>query len=253
MTERPQRTAWIRRFHSAAQDAPHVVFFPHGGAGATYFHPLSHALAPSVQALAVQYPGRQDRIAEPLVPDVGALADHIARELEPWADLPLVLFGHSLGSAVAFETAVRLERSGAKVRALIASARRAPSLATRRALPALESDREVLDILEMLRGDTGSPMPEDPAFLELVLPTVRNDFHASNHYRAPAGLRLRCPVTALAGESDPAVEVAEVERWSQHTTGAFRLRTFPGGHFYLDDRVEEIRAEITAAAGAVTT
>ncbi|WP_448316247.1 thioesterase II family protein [Streptomyces sp. CO7] len=251
MTERPQRTDWIRRFHTAEADAPHVVFFPHGGAGATHFHPLSRALAPAVQALAVQYPGRQDRIAEPLVPDVGELAEHIARELEPWADLPLVLFGHSLGSAVAFETAVRLEEGGAKVRALFASARRAPSLATRRELPALESDREVLDILEVLRGDTGAPIPEDPAFLELVLPTVRNDFHASNHYRAPDGLRLACPVIALAGESDPAVEVAEVERWSRHTTGPFRLRTFPGGHFYLDDRVEEIRAEIASAAGAV--
>lgn len=159
-----------------------------------------------------------------------------------------MLFGHSLGSAVAFETAVRLERSGARARALIASARRMPSLATRRELPALDGDREVLDILDLLRGDTGAPIPEDPAFLELVLPTVRNDFHAGDHYRAPEGLRLRCPSTALAGESDPAVEVDEVERRSLHITGPFRLRTFPGGHFHLDGRTEEIRAEIASAA-----
>jgi surfactin synthase thioesterase subunit len=252
VTERPQRTAWIRRFHTAGEEAPHVVFFPHAGAGATYFHPLSRALAPAVQALAVQYPGRQDRIAEPLVPSVGDLAGHVARELEPWADRPLVLFGHSLGAAVAFETAVRLERGGAEVRALFASARRAPSSPMTGRPPALESDAEVLGVLARLRGEEAAPIPDDPAFLDLVLPTVRNDFHASNHYRAPEGLRLDCPVVALAGESDPAVEVAEVERWSKHTTGAFRLRTFPGGHFYLDDRTEELRAEITLAAGAVT-
>ncbi|MEU9581328.1 thioesterase II family protein [Streptomyces chilikensis] len=251
MTERPKRTAWIRRFHTAARDAPHVVLFPHSGAGATCFHPLSRALSPEVQALAVQYPGRQDRIAEPCVADVGELADRVAEELEPWADLPLVLFGHSLGSAVAFETAVRLERRGATVRALFASARRAPSLPPEGSSRALDTDAELLDAMRWLGSGSGASLPEDPAFLELVLPAVRNDFHAGNHYRAPAGLRLTCPVIGLAGEEDPAVEVAEVERWSEHTTGAFRLRTFPGGHFYLDDRVEEIREEIAlAAAGA---
>jgi surfactin synthase thioesterase subunit len=251
VTERPRRTAWIRRFHTAAQDAPHVVFFPHAGAGATYFHPLSRALAPAVQALAVQYPGRQDRITEPLVPDVGELADHVARELEPWADLPLVLFGHSLGAAVAFETAVRLERAGATVRTLFASARRAPSDPMTHGPSELGGDPEVLAALARLRGDDAEPIPDDPDFLELLLPTVRNDFRASNRYRVAAGLRLECPVIALAGEADPAVEVAEVERWSLHTTGGFRLRSFPGGHFYLDDRLEELRAEITRAAGAI--
>lgn len=250
MTERPKRTAWIRRFHTAAEDAPHVVLFPHGGAGATYYHPLSRALKPDAQALAVQYPGRQDRIAEPCVADVGELADRVAEELEPWADLPLVLFGHSLGSAVAFETAVRLERRGASVRALFASARRAPARPLGHEPPTLETDAELLGILERLNGDGGTPIPDDPAFRELVLPTVRNDFHASNHYRAPADLRLTCPVIALAGETDPAVAVAEVEHWRDHTTGPFRLRTFPGGHFYLDDRLEEIRAEIVAATAA---
>ncbi|WP_151769914.1 thioesterase II family protein [Streptomyces abyssomicinicus] len=249
MTERPRRTAWIRRFHTAAQDAPHVVLFPHGGAGATSFHPLSRALKPQVQALVVQYPGRQDRIAEPCVADVGELADRVAEELEPWSGLPLVLFGHSLGSAVAFETAVRLERRGTTVRALFASARRAPSLALEGAPPSLDTDAELLGILKQLGGDSATPIPDDPAFLELVLPAVRNDFHASNHYRAPAGLRLTCPVTGLAGEEDPAVAVSEVEAWAGHTTGPFRLLTFPGGHFYLDDRLERIREEITLAAG----
>jgi surfactin synthase thioesterase subunit len=248
VTERPKRTAWIRRFHSAADDAPHVVLFPHGGAGATYFHPLSRALRPDVQALAVQYPGRQDRIAEPCVADVGSLADRVAEELEPWADLPLVLFGHSLGSAVAFETAVRLERRGVTVRALLASARRAPHLPMDGTPPSLDTDAELLDVLRQLAGASAPPIPDDPDFLELVLPTVRNDFHASNHYRAAAGLRLTCPVVGLAGVEDPAVRVAEVERWAEHTTGPFRLRTFPGGHFYLDDRIAEIREEIVLAA-----
>jgi surfactin synthase thioesterase subunit len=248
VTERPKRTAWIRRFHNAPEDAPHAVLFPHGGAGATYFHPLSRALKPDVQALVVQYPGRQDRIAEPCVADVRELADRVAAELEPWADLPLTLFGHSLGSAVAYETALRLERRGTTVRALFASARRAPHLPFDGTPPALDTDAELLGILKTLAGEAAAPIPDDPAFLELVLPAVRNDFHASNHYLCDAGPGLRCPVVGLAGEEDPVVTVAEVVRWSERTTGPFRLRTFPGGHFYLDDRTEETRAEIVRAS-----
>ncbi|MGW7610106.1 thioesterase II family protein [Streptomyces sp. NPDC054766] len=57
----------------------------------------------------VQYPGRAERGREPAFTDVHVLADQVAEALAPvHGDGPLVLFGHSLGAAVAYEVARRM-------------------------------------------------------------------------------------------------------------------------------------------------
>ncbi|RCV51556.1 thioesterase II family protein, partial [Marinitenerispora sediminis] len=111
---------WIRRFHRVSDSGDtsrvHLVCFPHAGGPATYYTPMSTnlaALAPFVDVVALQYPGRQDRLAEPPVADLADLADLVTAELLPLAagPLPLALFGHSMGAELAFETARRLERA----------------------------------------------------------------------------------------------------------------------------------------------
>src|SRR4051794_9909349 len=121
-----QRELWLRRFHPAPQAAARLVCLPHAGGSASYYHPLSAALSPAVEAVAVQYPGRQDRRSEPLVDDLLVLADRLADALadEPG---PLALFGHSMGAVLAFEVARRLEREGREIAALFVSGRRAPT------------------------------------------------------------------------------------------------------------------------------
>ncbi|MER7014452.1 thioesterase domain-containing protein [Saccharopolyspora sp. NPDC000359] len=48
--------------------------FPHAGGSASYYFPLSAGLPGHVDMLAVQYPGRQERRAEPLVESVAELS-----------------------------------------------------------------------------------------------------------------------------------------------------------------------------------
>src|ERR1700712_4687720 len=115
---------WIRRFHESPGASARLVCFPHAGGAATYFYPLSRTLAPSIEALAVQYPGRQDRRAEPCVDDIHELADLVAPALLEWADRPLALFGHSMGATLAFEVAGRLEKAGVRPAGLFVSGRR---------------------------------------------------------------------------------------------------------------------------------
>lgn len=50
---------------------------PHAGGPASFFFPVSKALTPEVEVLAVQYPGRQERRHEPNIDNVPDLADQI--------------------------------------------------------------------------------------------------------------------------------------------------------------------------------
>jgi pyochelin biosynthetic protein PchC len=110
--------AWIRRFHPSPDAAARLACFPHAGGSASIFFPLSRDLAPRAEVLAMQYLGRQDRRAEPNVPNMGRLADRAAEALAVANDLPLFLFGHSMGATLAYETARRLQAAGRPPRGL---------------------------------------------------------------------------------------------------------------------------------------
>ncbi|MFF7976498.1 alpha/beta fold hydrolase [Streptomyces sp. NPDC007905] len=235
--------AWIRRFHPSPQATARLVCLPYAGGAAPYYFPLSKALSPTTEVLAVQYPGRQDRFNEACIEDIATLADRITDELIPWTDRPLALFGHSMGAAVGFEIALRLEQRGVKPLGLFASARRAPSVAGDQRHH-LASDEELVEELVRLNA-ANAELLADESLLPLVLPTIRSDYRASELHQSPSSARLHCPIIALTGEDDPVVDADGVKDWIRHTSGDFRMRVFPGGHFYLDDHAEAVRQEIT--------
>ncbi|MFJ6217293.1 thioesterase II family protein [Streptomyces sp. NPDC092296] len=227
--------SWIRAFNPIPDAAIRLVCFPHAGGTASFWAPLTRLLPPGIELLAVQYPGRQDRYNEPCIDDIGTLADRTAEALRGrHPGERLALFGHSMGSVVAFETARRLERqAGPSVAHLFVSGRRAPSL-VRAEYTHLRDDDGLIAELSAL-GGTASGLLADPEMRALVLPPVRSDYRAIETYRCEPGAQVGCPVTALTGDADPRVSVAEARLWEGHTTGAFDYQVFTGGHFYLED------------------
>ncbi|MFJ7196715.1 MULTISPECIES: thioesterase II family protein [unclassified Streptomyces] len=240
--------AWIRRFHPAPEARSRLVCFPHAGGSATYYFSVSRALSPAMDVLAIQYPGRQDRRNEPCIEDIETLADKAVEELAPWGDVPLTLFGHSMGATLAFEVARRLEAAGTRPECVYASGRRAPSRVRDETVHLADDDQLIADIGRL--SGTDSAVLGDPEILRMILPAVRSDYKAAETYRYRPGLPLASPVVALVGDDDPQVTVDEADSWRDHTTGPFDLRVFPGGHFFLDQHVPAILDLIRGRLGA---
>ncbi|MFF5964348.1 thioesterase II family protein [Streptomyces collinus] len=240
---------WFRR-QPADEPQVRLVCFPHAGGAASAYRDWGRLLPPGVDLLAVQYPGRQNRLREPCVDRMAELADRIAAALAPHLGLPMAFFGHSMGSAVAYEVAVRLERrSGLVLERLFVSGRAAPH----RVPPdpsAPRDDRELLASVRRL-GEPDAGAYDDPELLPLVLPSLRADHRLLGAYRPERPAPLSAPVTAFGGESDPACPVEELAGWAELTTAGLRQRTFPGGHFYLvEHRVELVSLVGTQLTGA---
>ncbi|MGW4894542.1 thioesterase II family protein [Kitasatospora sp. NPDC004240] len=237
---------WYRRFHPFDTAPARLVCFPHAGGAAGYYHPLSAALAPYADVLVAQYPGRQDRFTDPLIPSIDGLADHLFRELRPFADRPLTFFGHSMGAVLAFEVARRFERAGTAgpVR-LFLSGRRAPALHRDEPLAHLLPDDELFATLTEL-GGTDAQLIADPELRALILPSLRSDYTAIETYRAEPGAVVSAPITGLSGDADPRVSPAEVAQWARHTTAGCELEVFPGGHFYLVEQAPAVAALLVA-------
>ncbi|MEU2425703.1 alpha/beta fold hydrolase [Streptomyces sp. NPDC007851] len=227
--------AWITRFRQVPDAPVRLVCFPHAGGSAGFYFPMAQPLDPYAELLAVQYPGRQNRRLEPCVDDIEALADAVAAALAGWQDRPLALFGHSMGALVAFETARRLRRPPVR---LYVSGRRAPTVHREESVHRRDDDGIVAE-LRALSG-TDLRVLGDEEILRMILPAVRADYRAVETYRPDPGVTVDCPVTALVGDSDPRVGVAEARAWAGHTAGPFELAVFPGGHFYLAQHQRDV-------------
>jgi surfactin synthase thioesterase subunit len=236
---------WVRRFRPAPGGRFRLVCFPYAGGSAGWFLPFADLLASDTDVVAIQYPGRQNRFREPVVADIGELADRIRAALTGLPPLPTAFLGHSMGAVVAFETARRIEALGGRPPlALFASACRAPSLVQDEGLHLADDDRLVEELGRM--GGTEAELLRDEEMLALLLPSLRGDTTAIETYRAGEDAVLDIPVTALVGDQDARVGVADAEAWRHHTRAAFACHVFPGGHFYLAEQAARVAAHVAS-------
>jgi pyochelin biosynthesis protein PchC len=240
---------WLRpllRDVDPRPDRPLLVCLPHAGGSARYFRPLAEELAADLDVLAVQYPGRQERLRDPHPGTVVGLADGVLDALAGVPHRRYALFGHSMGAVVGCEVARRAAAHGLpRPDRLFASGRPAPAAARPPGPDRPLTDEELVADLVRLGGTEEAEL-RDPLLLRLVLPAARTDYLAVDRHREEPGLRLDCPVTALVGDADPDATVPEAAAWERHSAPGFRLEVFPGGHFYLDSGWPRLAAVVRA-------
>jgi medium-chain acyl-[acyl-carrier-protein] hydrolase len=188
----------------------------------------------------VHLPGRGNRFTEPALTRSDALVEQLASELEPFLDVPFAFFGHSMGAMLAFELARRLRAGGGPLpEHLLVSGRRAPQRPRdKRELHSLPED----EFREELRSLNGTPdeLLEHPELMELFSPILRADFELCETYAFHEDAPLDVPISAFGGLEDKDVSREDLTAWKEHTRGPFRLRMFPGGHFFLNGARQQL-------------
>jgi medium-chain acyl-[acyl-carrier-protein] hydrolase len=206
--------------------------FPHSGGGGTAFRGWSEAL-PSVEVCAFVPPGREARLREPSLTRLEPLVEACVEEIARRADLPFAFYGHSLGALVAFEAARALRRRGAPLpRHLFAGAAVAPQ-AHAVATPIHRGPDAGLIARLRRYGGTPEAVLAEPELMALLLPAFRADLGIFESYRLVEEPPLDVPITAFGGVADDFARPAAMEGWRAQTSMAFSLRTFPGGHLFL--------------------
>jgi medium-chain acyl-[acyl-carrier-protein] hydrolase len=214
--------------------------FPYAGGGASAFRAWPTHLGVGIEVCAVQLPGRETRIREAPFDRLSALTPVLAEGLLPHLRPPFAFFGHSMGALIAFEVARWLRANGApQPGALLVAGHAAPHLESPRPKLHRLPDAEFISELRRYRG-TPEVVLQSRELLDIFLPTLRADFALFETYRHEQGAPLSYTISAFGGRFDGEVGVYELEAWREHTSAAFRVRYFPGDHFFVHTAQAEL-------------
>jgi len=207
--------------------------FPYAGGGTSVFRGWADRLPPEIEIRVAQLPGRETRLSDAPFTSLPPLVAAITEAFAFASDKPFATFGHSMGAIISFELVRQLRGDyGLEPQQMIVSGCRAPqrNLTTKTIydLPEPEFIKELTALNGMLQD-----VVEHPELMQLLIPTLRADFEAIQTYAYSPEPPLDCPLTAFGGLQDPEVTQEDLEAWGAQTRGDFKVRMFPGDHFFL--------------------
>ncbi len=217
-----------------------LICFPYSGGAAAIYHPWTRRLPQQLRLYPVELPGRGRRLSEPPFTRLQPLVEAVAAELSRHLDGPFALFGHSMGALLAYELACHLREVLRREPVhLFISGHGAPQLPDRgQLLHDLPDDRFIEEVLRL--NGTDERVLACPELREILLPILRADFCLCETYEYRPRAPLSCPMTVLSGLQDPFLQRSDLEAWRETTRGPFRLRLFPGDHFYIRSRQADL-------------
>ncbi len=236
------QSPWLSCNEPKPDAALDLFCLPYAGGAASVFRGWGRGLPSHIQVIAVELPGRGARRQEPPIREFSVLVTLLAAGLLPHVQRPYALFGHSMGALLAFELC-RIIRHGqvAPPVHLFVSGHEAPRFPEKRRSHL--ADDALIEEIRHLKG-TPREVLENRELMSLLMPTLRADFAVCESYVFRDEAPLAYPVTAFGGTDDPWASTEQFEAWRGCTRSSFSLRMFPGDHFFLHSREEEVLAAI---------
>ncbi|MFF4407453.1 thioesterase II family protein [Streptomyces sp. NPDC001262] len=232
---------WLVDLVPAEQPERMAYLFPHAGAGVSAVLALGRALAPDPHPVAIRLPGREALLDEPPLCDLPCLAQQLAVAIRAHAGgAQIVLYGHSSGSVLAYETARALEPETAVL--LASSAQQAPGTAVRTAAGCWDRPDDEFFAQVVADGYLPAELLDAPDVLEMVAPALRADYRATHEHLTGAArwTPVASPILTIRGTEDRTVTEEDVAAWSALTTSHHATALIAAGHNLLRDRPAEL-------------
>ncbi|XP_006159821.1 S-acyl fatty acid synthase thioesterase, medium chain [Tupaia chinensis] len=218
-----------------------LICFPWAGGGSIYFAKWGQNTHDLIEVHSVRLAGRESRLEEPLANDIYQVAEEVACALLPVIqDKPFAFFGHSMGSYVAFMTALYLkERHKLEPMHFFVSSTTPPHSEARFRIPE-DNDLSEEKIGRILMDFGGTPkyFVDDKELLHQYIPMLKGDIQLLRNYtyNTPSEAVLSCDLTCFLGSEDIS---KDMEAWKDVTSGSFGIHVLPGDHFYLMEPANE--------------
>jgi len=206
---------------------------PHAGSGTAAFYRWKRLLAPGILVCPIHLPGRERRLAEPLLDQADVLVSELLAATASLLGHPYAIFGHSMGALLAYEWARQIAAAGLPAPAcLFVSGRNAPHTQPEHCEIHTLADSAFVHELGTRYGGMPCDFLDDPDLRRLFLPILRADLKLVETYAHDSTQLLTCAIFAAAGANDRSVSTAGLQAWASVTDGTTEMFRYAGDHFY---------------------
>lgn len=214
-----------------------LVCFSYAGGTSDIYLPWIESLNEDTELVLCQLPGRSNRLAEESYQTIEPLIADLVAEITPLSNKPLVFFGHSMGSKIAYELLVMMRSKHLPTPVhFIVSACGAPFLPRRR--PAINKLPDALFIIALSRLN-GTPLSvlNNAEVMRLFIPSLRADFSIIENYINQEKSPLNTALTIFGGTEDTIIEKDDLLAWKTLVSSSVKTEInidwIIGDHFYI--------------------
>jgi surfactin synthase thioesterase subunit len=220
-----------------------VFCFPHAGGTASTFRKWTLEDS-QVNFICIELPGKGTRRNEEFIDEFELLVDPLINSiLEKVKNEEFYFFGHSMGAAIAFYTACKMEKDyGRKPKKLIVAGRQAPNEDNLIEFKTYMDDTALVEELKRYKA-TPTEILENEEVLKFIIPELRRDYKLNESF-AYSNEKLDIPILAHCGKKDYEADAGIMERWSNMTEGEFNIREFDSDHFFIFELGDTYRNQL---------
>lgn len=214
---------------------------PHAGGSAIAYNKWKKYLDNNIELIPVELAGRGMRIEEKIYDSLNeAIADASKFIEDNIGEDDYMIYGHSMGCAIAYEVCCNLYKKGYKMPVnLFLSGRECPYMKGEGEVLYNLSDEDFAKAVVEL-GGTPKEVFEDEGLSSLFVPILRQDYkniETFEHINKDTVLPVN--MTVLNGKDDDVTD-EQIEGWRKLTSKEFRRFDFDGDHFFLYETPEKV-------------
>lgn len=205
---------------------------PYAGGSAYNLMPLAAQIS-GMDVHILEWPGRGNRIMEPLFTDIEAIhADLLPRALAIIAQYPaFAVYGHSMGTILGYRLIQQIfAKTGHYPVHFFVSGSGGPSLREEINWHNLPEEEFWANVKEL--GGCPEEMFDSPDLLQFISPILRADFEALDGFQYQDNAPLPVPITAIRGIDDEQ-DTASFYAWQKETAYPLELIELQGNHFFI--------------------
>jgi surfactin synthase thioesterase subunit len=220
-----------------------VICFSFAGGSSYSFNPLKKYIAPQLELVTIDYPGRGSRMNEALVKNIGPLVNDMYLRILPHIADPYVMYGHSMGGIVSYHLAMLLRKMGKRLPAgILITGCRAPSTwDSKEPLHDLPYPELKIELKKM--GGIPPEILEDNDTMRFFEPILRADFSVVDSHVYEEHSPLPIPFKILTGMEEDISE-DHAMKWQAESIYPLYFKQLSGGHFFIFDHPELIVHEM---------
>lgn len=221
-----------------------IYCFSHAGGGPSVINSLLKFTPNNIEVIGIQLSGRENRFLEPLNNDLFSVIEEVSGSIDKESEekaIPFFLLGQCSGAILAYETALKLEKNK-NLKGLIICSRPSPNYSIDEIDLKLNNDAFLQEIKKI--GGFNAEILNEPAMVEFLLPTIRNDFSMVSGYTRSFEKKVNIPLLVLRGKQDKVVSNELISTWTKYTNSQTTITDINGGHFLFEESPKDLMSQV---------